>query len=720
MRSSIASRSFFVTCPKGIEGLLADELQSLGATDIRQTVAGVQVSGDMEFAYRCCLWSRLANRVLLPLARFPAPDADALYQGVLQLPWEEHLRSDGSLWVDFTGTHQGLRNTQFSAQKVKDAIVDRLRRPDGQRPSIRRDKPDVLVNVRLSKQQAVVNIDLSGDSLHKRGYRVDSVVAPLKENLAAALLIRAGWPSMAEEGGALIDPMCGSGTLLVEGALMAADIAPGLQREDFGFMRWLQHDAALWQKLRAEAEQRREQGLAGTLPEIRGYDEHVLAIRASERNIEAAGVSSFVRVMRKPLDNFRRPTHRQLEHGLLLTNPPYGERLGEHEALIPLYRQLGDVLKQDFIGWRAGVFTGNPELGKQMGLRVEKQYKLFNGTIPSVLLLFDVNEASFIQQPRIEPGVELSEGAQMLANRLKKNRKQLDKAFQRRGINCYRIYDADLPEYASAIDIYGDHLHIQEYAPPKSVDPRRAERRLLETQQAVASVFNVDADKISVKQRRRNPGKQQYEKLRDDPFDHMLVVEEGPARFYVNLWAYLDTGVFLDHRLVRQKVAELAAGKRLLNLFCYTATATVQAALAGATSSISVDMSRTYLQWARRNFQLNKLGPRHELVQADCLSWLWACREPFDVILLDPPSFSNSKRMTDVLDVQRDHVKLIRRCVELLKPGGTLVFSTNLKRFKLDCDELADLELSDISKSTIDLDYQRHPDIHQCFLISAP
>lgn len=701
--------------------MLADELEALGARELRQTVAGVQASGDLTFAYRCCLWSRLANRVLLPLARFPAPDAEALYAGIQQLKWEDHLRSDGTLWIEFNGMHSGLRNTQFSAQKVKDAIVDRLRTPDGQRPSIRRDKPDLLVNVRLSKQQAVVNIDLSGESLHKRGYRVDSVVAPLKENLAAALLIRSGWPSIMKQGGALIDPMCGSGTLLIEAAMMAADMAPGIWRDDFGFLRWLQHDSRAWEELCTEAQQRRERGLAGDLPEIRGYDEQVLALRAAERNVAAAGVDDFVRVMRKPLQDFRRPTHRQLEQGLVITNPPYGERLGEHEKLVPLYRHLGGVLRSEFINWQAAVFTGNPELGKQMGLRAGKQYKLFNGSIPSVLLLFDVSEAIFVDQRevQIDPAGELSEGAQMLANRLKKNRRQLDKVFQGRGINCYRIYDADLPEYASAIDIYGDHLHIQEYAAPKSVDPRRAERRLLETQQAVASVFQVTADKISVKQRRRNPGRQQYEKLQDDPFEQLLVVEEGPARFNVNLWAYLDSGVFLDHRLVRQKVAELSAGKRLLNLFCYTATATVQAAIAGASSSVSVDMSRTYLLWARKNFQLNRLSSRHELVQADCLEWLWSCREAFDVILLDPPSFSNSKRMTDVLDVQRDHVKLIRRCMELLNPGGTLVFSTNLKRFKLDREQLTDIHLVDISKSTIDLDYQRRPDIHQCFLVSA-
>lgn len=720
MNQLSSPESFFISCPKGLESILLKELAALGGEELRQTVAGVHASGDLVFAYRTCLWSRLASKVLLPLARIPAASAEELYAGVNGLDWSAHLRPDASLWIDFVGTNQSLRNSQFAAQKVKDAIVDRVRQVDGTRPDIQRDKPDLTVNVRLSKQQAVVNLDLSGAGLHKRGYRVDSVVAPLKENLAAALLVRSGWPEMAGEGAAFIDPMCGSGTLLIEAAMMAADIAPGIWREEFAFERWLQHDATVWDHLKQEAGERRQQGLARALPEIRGYDEHVLAIRAAERNIEAAGLARQIRVIRKPLAEFKRPTHAPMEQGLLLTNPPYGERLGEHRELIPLYQRLGEVLKSDFKGWRAGVFTGNPELGKTMGLRSRKKYKLFNATIPSELLLFEVGEENFVGEAEsgsIE-GVELSPGAQMVANRLNKNRKQLDKLFRQRNIDCYRVYDADLPEYAAAIDLYGDYVHVQEYAAPKSVDPRKAGKRWLEIQQAVISAFDLPAERMSLKQRRRNRGKQQYERLQEQPLEKTLTVREGEAKFLVDLWSYLDTGLFLDHRLVRQKVAELALGKRFLNLFCYTASATVQAAIGGAASSVSVDMSRTYLDWATKNFDLNNLGDRHQLVQADCLAWLNACREAFDVIMLDPPSFSNSKRMEEVLDVQRDHVKLIRRCMDLLKPGGTLVFSTNLKRFKMDYDELDKYQIADITKATIDKDFQRRPTIHHCFLIT--
>ncbi|MEX1033667.1 MAG: bifunctional 23S rRNA (guanine(2069)-N(7))-methyltransferase RlmK/23S rRNA (guanine(2445)-N(2))-methyltransferase RlmL [Cellvibrionaceae bacterium] len=725
-----SNRSFFVSCPKGLEAILLDELAALGGRELRETVAGVHVSGDSAFAYRCCLWSRLGSKMLLPIAKIPSNSADELYTGIHAIDWQEHLAADGFLWIDFVGTNPALRNSQFAAQKVKDAIVDRLRQPDGQRPSIRRDAPDLIVYVRLSKQQAVVNIDLSGASLHRRGYRVDSVLAPLKENLAAALLVRSGWSQFHMQGAALIDPMCGSGTLLIEAAMMAGDIAPGLQHGQFAFERWRQHDSAVWTGIMEEARERREQGLGRGLPEIRGYDDNVLAVRAAERNIAAAGLDEHIRVMRKPLAEFKRPTHKAMETGLILTNPPYGERLGEHQQLIPLYQRLGEVLKSDFVGWRAGVFTSNPTLGKAMGLHSHKKYKLYNGTIPSELLLFTIEPDNFIQARRDRSvggealvgsetaTSELSAGAQMLANRLVKNRKQLGKLFRKRNIDCYRIYDADLPEYAAAIDLYADHVHIQEYAAPKSVDTDKAEQRLGEIQQVVAAAFEVGAERMSLKQRKRTRGKQQYERLRDNPLDRMITVHEGDAAFQVNLWSYLDTGLFLDHRLVRQKVAELALGKRLLNLFSYTATATVQAALGGAASSVSVDMSKTYLHWARRNFTLNKLSDKHQLVQADCLEWMHACREPYDVILLDPPSFSNSKRMEETLDVQRDHGKLITRCMDLLKSGGTLVFSTNLKRFKMDEEYLGKFRVDDITKATIDKDFQRRPTIHQCFLIT--
>ncbi len=746
---------YFATCPKGLEGLLNTELQQLGGEDIRETVAGVYFSGDISMAYRACLWSRLANKILLPLASFEAGTQEELYDGVREIRWEEHLSPSGSLLVDFIGTSDAIRNTQFGALKVKDAIVDCLRDFSGERPSVAKRDPDLLVNVRLSKNKAIVSIDLSGESLHRRGYRVKQGSAPMKENLAAGILVRAGWPEIAAQGGALLDPMCGSGTILIEAALIAADIAPGLLRGSFGFERWLNHRSDIWLELRDEAFARKKAGLGKeNLPEIRGYDADVKVIRAAEENIVSAELDHWLRVSRKELKDFVRPTHKAMEFGLVLSNPPYGERLGEIESLKLLYAHLGERLRNEFQGWRAGVFTGNPDLGKQMGLRADKKYKFFNGTIPSELLMFSISSEAFVQsrveqdarfskdddvrkvaeakvkiENKKEQAAALSNGAQMLVNRLQKNLKQLEKWANKNDISCYRLYDADMPEYSAAIDIYRGQVqpnrapqlyaHVQEYAAPKSVDEDKAAGRFAEIEQAVPFALDIPDAHISYKQRRRNKGASQYEKLSERPTGDLFSVQEGAAKLHINMWQYLDTGLFLDHRPVRLMIADLAKDKRFLNLFCYTATASVHAAMAGARYTVSVDMSNTYLNWARKNFALNGLSEsRNRLEQADCLKWLEQNDQQFDLILLDPPSFSNSKRMEDVLDVQRDHVQMIKHAISALAEGGTLIFSNNLRSFKLDHEALSAFTIEDISARTIDEDFKRNSKIHQCWLIT--
>jgi len=745
---------FFATCPKSLEGLLFSELAQLGATELRETVAGVYFSGSIETAYRVCLWSRLANKVLLPLANFEVDSQDALYDGVRKIAWQEHLSPNGSLLVDFVGTSDAIRNTQFGAVKVKDAIVDCLRDFSGERPSVAKRDPDLRINARLSKDKIIISVDLSGESLHRRGYRLKQGSAPMKENLAAGILIRAGWPEIAADGGALLDPMCGSGTILIEAALMAADIAPGLARASFGFERWLNHRNDIWLTLREEAQERRRIGLAKNLPEIRGYDADIKVIRAAEENIVSAELDHWLRVSRKELAEFKKPTHTELKNGLVLSNPPYGERLGEVESLKILYAHLGERLRNEFQGWRAGVFTGNPELGKQMGLRADKKYKFFNGTIPSELLMFSIASEAFVQSRveqdgrfshdqkervaaeqrvretnREEQAAALSNGAQMLVNRLQKNLKQLEKWARKNEVNAYRLYDADMPEYSAAIDVYCGqtqpgkpaqwYANVQEYAAPKSVDEDRAAQRFAEIELAVPYALDIPATRISYKQRRRNKGTQQYEKLTELPTGDVFSVQEGSARLHINMWQYLDTGLFLDHRPVRTMIAQMAKDKRFLNLFCYTATASVHAAMGGARYTVSVDMSNTYLNWARKNFALNGLSEsKNRLEQADCLKWLEKNDQQYDLILLDPPSFSNSKRMEDVLDVQRDHVEMINNAMRALDEKGTLIFSNNLRTFKLDGEALSAYTIKNISAQTIDEDFKRNPKIHQCWLIT--
>jgi 23S rRNA (guanine2445-N2)-methyltransferase / 23S rRNA (guanine2069-N7)-methyltransferase len=715
-----SQQRFFATAPKAMEGLLAAELKGLGAANVQETRAGAGFQGDLATAYRVCLWSRVANRVLLPVARFEAPDAEALYGGVLAMDWGRHLDPDGTLAVDFSTVRSQISHSQFGAQKVKDAIVDQLRHETGRRPSVDRERPDLRINVYLHRDQATVNIDLSGDSLHRRGYREQGVEASLKENLAAAILLRAGWPELARQGGALVDPMCGSGTLPIEAALMAADWAPGLARDYWGFLGWRQHDAGLWQALLADARRRRDKGLA-KLPPIRGYDFNRRAVAIARDNAQRAGLAEYLRF--EVADVKQCPDPGLGDSGLVVVNPPYGERLSEHEALRPVYRALGDCLKQRYPGWRAAVITSDAELGKCIGIRARRIHKLFNGALACVLLQFDIEPRWYMGAGRAD-ATAADPGAEMFANRLRKNLKQLARWREREQVSCFRAYDADMPEYALAVDVYQAEQRwvvVQEYAAPASIDPKKAEARRRAALAVLPAALAVEPQRVVFKERRRQKGSAQYERLQSAERFHE--VREGPCRFWVNFEDYLDTGLFLDHRLTRAMVGELAKGRRFLNLFAYTGTASVYAALGGASATTTVDMSNTYLDWARRNLELNGIrGPRHELLRADCTEWLaQAQREGrrYGLIFLDPPTFSNSKFMAESFDVQRDHVALIQGAAALLEADGVLIFSNNFRRFRLDTAALAGLHLAveDISRATLPRDFERNPKIHRCWKI---
>ena len=711
---------FFATAPKAMEGLLAAELKSLGAADVQEARAGAGFQGDIAAAYRICLWSRIANRVLLPVAQFAAPDPEALYHGVMDVDWREHLDPTGTLAVDFSTVRSQINHSQFGAQKVKDAIVDQLRRETGERPSVDRDRPNLRINVYLHRDQATVYIDLSGDSLHRRGYREQGVEASLKENLAAAILQRAAWPEIARQGGALVDPMCGSGTLPIEAAMMAADIAPGLERGYWGFIGWRLHDAATWQALMADARKRREKGLA-RMPSIRGYDYNRRAVAIARDNAERAGLADYIQFELAAIE--RCPAPAPGSSGLVVVNPPYGERMSEHEALRPVYGALGDCLKNHYQGWRAAVITSDAELGKCIGIRARRIHTLFNGALACMLLQFDVEPRWYMGADRPAPTEKPRDpGAEMFANRLRKNLKQLARWCEREQVSCFRAYDADMPEYALAIDIYQAEerwVVVQEYTAPASVDADKAEARRRAALSVLPEVLEAPEQRVVFKERRRQKGSAQYEKLQSAERFHE--VREGPCRFWVNFEDYLDTGLFLDHRQTRALIGQLAKGKRFLNLFAYTATATVYAGLGGATATTTVDMSNTYLDWARRNLELNGLrGSKHETLRADCTDWLAQAQQEgrrYGLIFLDPPTFSNSKFMEDSFDVQRDHVALIRGAVVLLEPGGVLIFSNNFRRFKLDTEALADLDIEDISAATLPPDFARNPKIHRCWKI---
>lgn len=718
---------YFASCPKGIENLLSDELAELGCENLRQTIAGVSFSAPLKTLYKVLLWTRLANRILMPLARDKAKTSDEIYNLVYQIPWDDYMLPSATILVDFVGSNDDITNTQFGAQRVKDAVVDRFVGLGMARPSVSKIAPDVRINARLTKSSLILSIDMSGDSLHRRGYRTKQGAAPLKENLAAAVLVRAGWPRLLEKARqekkqiALADPMCGSGTFLIEAAMMAANMAPGLKREVFGCERLRTHDKELWQSVKQEAEAEILPLDDAMFPIIQGGDIDEYMLRISRENISETPFGNCIRLKHSALEHFTAPSSEgggDLE-GLLICNPPYGERLGEAEDLRVVYQTLGQVAKENLSGWQIGVFTSNVELAREMRLRAKNKYKFFNGKLPTELHLFDIlgGEAK-LREDRDVQTTPLSDGAEMVFNRLKKNRKRLDRWIKKENIECYRLYDADMPEYSAAIDVYGDQFHIQEYKAPKTINENNAQVRFNEICHATVKAFDLQPDQVISKTRMRQKGRAQYQKLGELDQKHFLEIQEGGAKLRVNLHDYIDTGLFLDHRPLRKRIRAEASGKQFLNLFCYTATATVQAVLGGAAGSVSVDLSNTYLDWAKNNFALNNISTaRHSLVRADCIKWLNDCRQGFDIIMLDPPSFSNSKSTTTILDIQKDHAQLIQRCMDILNPGGVLYFSVNLRSFKLDESLVGHFHVDNISKETLDPDFERNPKIHSCWAI---
>jgi 23S rRNA (guanine2445-N2)-methyltransferase / 23S rRNA (guanine2069-N7)-methyltransferase len=717
-------RYWIATAPVGAASVLAEELAQFGASDIRERSHDVKFQGTLEVGYRACLWSRTATRVLLSLGSIDASSSKGVYEAAKRIDWREHLGPDATLACDCSGGNESIRHTIYGSQLLKDAVCDNLRESTGKRPDIKPERPAVLLHLHVEGPTALLSVDFSGESLHRRGYRSEGGRAPLKENVAAAVLLRAGWPGICAQGGSLLDPMCGSGTFLTEGALIAADAAPALDRDYFGFTGWRGHDAELWEQLRAEARARRAARAARRC--ILGSDLDADAVRMSIAHAEQAGVAEWIHVEKRALSEAAPPAPKagQGAPGLVVANPPYGERIGAESGLPALYSELGTTLCDRFKGWQAAILTGNPPLARNLGIYAKRTHRFYNGTIECRLLRFDLNESS-AQRPAEEVRADWSSrpGAQMFANRLRKNLQRLDPWAEREQVDCFRVYDADMPEYAFAIDLYGRgarHAYVQEYAAPKSVNQEGARERRREVLAVLPEVLALPIAHIHSRVRKPQKGNEQYEKR--DALDERHAVQEAGLKFWVNFHDYLDTGLFLDHRIVRGLLRGWANGADFLNLFCYTGSATVYAAAGGARSTTSVDLSNTYLDWAHENLLLNGFaGSNHELYRADCLAWLeeQEAKGPrFDLIFVDPPTFSNSKRMEGVLDVQRDHVGMIRRSLKLLRPAGRLVFSTNYSRFKFDAAAFSDLVVADISEETIPKDFERHARIHRCYSIS--
>ena len=742
------SNHFFATCSKGVEDLVQKELEQLGVTDTKIHTGGVAFSGDLENAYKVCLWSRVASRILLQLKEFTIESDDDLYSAIISIDWSQHFSEDNTLAIDCFSSHSIVNNSHFATLRVKDAIVDQFVQNTEQRPSIDRESPDIRINVYLSDKQCLVYLDLSGDALHKRGYRQSAGSAPLRETLAASMLYRAKWNSFYEQALPFYDPMCGSGTLLIEAAMMAANIAPGLLRKKFGFFNWKpfaldKAESDRWHAALRDAEEKKQTGLA-TAPVISGSDNSEQLVGIARINIKAAGLESVIKVFLQDASKDITPyTEKQ---GLIVTNPPYGKRIGQVQLLRTLYHRFGVQLKKNFDGWTAVIITSEQELAKSIGLRAFRKNTLFNGALKSVLYQYKIDshrpgraddtaaeiegddkgsgKESDVKTAAHSSAQQTSEHALMFANRLKKNYKHLKKWARKNNVSCYRVYDADIPQYAVAIDKYEHWVHVQEYQAPKTIDKQKAFLRINDVIDVVADILETKQQNVVLKVRKKQEGSSQYQK--QDKKEYTTTVTENGLKFIINMYDYIDTGLFLDHRATRSLVKKLAKDRSFLNLFAYTGSVTVYAAAGGAASTTTVDMSNTYLNWAQENMALNGYAGNvytesgHKFVREDCLKWLKQAideNQKYQLIFVDPPTFSNSKKMDTSLDINRDHVALLSGCLALLEDDGQIIFSTNAKSFKFDESLRDDCFIKEITAQTTTEDFRRKP-LHRCWCLT--
>lgn len=839
---------FYASCPEGFEAALADELRGMGLRQVRPLKGRVAFAGSPADAERACLWSRLASRIFVVLGRFACADAEDLYEATRSIAWERILRAGATIAVTARGTNDELRNSHFAALRVKDALCDRMLEVEGRRPNVDTDDPDARISLTLRGERASIQLDLSGDPLFKRLPREATrthAAHVLRPDYAALACAQGNWQEICSaaltntkdtmgdadtavpaDGGALangsalagstverptptlpvlIDACCAGGGVVLEAASILADRAPGLERRNWGFQSWSEHDAATWRELLNEADRRAELA-KGRVARIVATDPSGDAVACARRILKAAGLADRVIFVQPDLDKISRKLMMpaccggeprgfvfldttetaisKMSRVLDLATSLHAGACGADPVRAMLSTMPTVALTRDDLLIRA---LGEPARSlRVMPNNEEAELAVFsaaNGAITAGegnAAAEDPMPAEDAVKSNVAPSpatalIDLGDGkpcpvlipeSEQFARRLRKVAKLRRKWAQREGVTCYRVYDADLPDYSAAIDLYegsattpGRWLVIAEYAAPREVDPALAEARLLDILTLAPRILQVDPDNVFAKARIRSRGGSQYGKQAGGsnpgkggkprgtrsgsapanrpsqgagsgtPSDirtrRLPLIEEGGLTFAVNFNDYLDTGIFLDHRITRGLVREHARGKRFfLNLFAYTGTATCYAADAGVEETVTVDLSNTYLDWAERNMEQNGfVGPDHHYVRADVMSWIRDMRQTrnrWDLIFCDPPTFSNSSKMgRRTWDVQRDHVELLVGLSRLLSREGEAIFSCNLRTFRPDIEELAraGVVLTDITDETIPEDFARNKKIHHCYLV---
>ena len=716
---------FFARCAAGFEGTLSRELKSLSVRRVRPLKGGAAFFGTIADAYRVCLWSRIATRVQLMLARLDARDADALYTGATRMPWENHVASGTTIAVQAHGENAFLRNTQSTALKVKDAVCDRLRKVCGERPDVDPHDPDLAIDVSVHEHHATIYLNLSGPSLHRRGYREQSVQteAPLKETLAAGMLLAAGWYRLAREGAAFADPMCGSGTLAIEAALIGADIAPGILRARWGFTGWAQHDDALWDEIADEARRRADSAREHGAPLV-ASDCDARAISIARANAERAGVAhmiSFSVVGAEHLGSRLEAACGYLpERGLIAVNPPYGHRLQTSGGLSGTYAALSQGIASLPEAWRMAVITPDAGIDTALGRRASRTIPCFNGPIRAAVRLYDTMpsqraEVEVISLAGARHTVSVAEeNSGQFAARLRKVAKERAKWARKAGITCYRIYDADRPEYALSVDLFTAcrpdrerFIRVEEHPAPAAIDADRADIRFSDACALIPVVLDIDRENMHAQGRSRGDGGEQQRSARDPLVIH---VEERGHVFEVNLSARHDNGLPLDQRAVRELIGSMASKARFLSLGSYAGAPAVYAAAGGATEVTVVDPAQSYLDWAHRALGENGFSDRrYRFERSELAAWLSSAGRSgraFDLAYCD-------------VSVLSDHLPL-DRVADVLAPDGALILIARSRAFKIDgrALEAAGFTFEDVTARTIPHDFERTPRIHRCWLIA--
>jgi 23S rRNA (guanine2445-N2)-methyltransferase / 23S rRNA (guanine2069-N7)-methyltransferase len=724
---------YFAPCPPGAGEILARELEKLGAGSIETAPMGVGFLGDIKTSYDACLELRTASRLLLELFSGSASDEDELYRLAADYDWALLFSPDRTISCRVTGVPMN-RDPRFAALRLKDAVADRFSRNGGVRPSVDRKTPDVRIEARWDGRYASVYLNWSGAPLHERGYRTERTDAVLRETAAASVLAIAGWTEMAVQKAAFVDPVCGSGTLLAEAAMMAVDAPPGVHRRSWGFEALRTHNDSLWNSIRNKALIRYGESLE-KLPIIAGFDNDENALRIARANLRRAGLQQSVRMGLHDISRGRPEFWPRGSLGMICADPPYGHRVSGDP--LPVYKALGDLFRTLESGWKMALLAPDRKTASATCLRAETYKQTVSGGKDIVLALYGrlgkTGEGSAVPSfaasfpgpekpaknhvPVPEPVADNAPDpkADSLKKLLEKNLNTISAWAAKKGVTSFRIWDADMPEFNAAVDWYeGRWLHVQEFAAPAKVPPETTRRRLETLLSALKELTGCPDDDLFLKTRQR--GIRPYGKMGSS--GERYIVRENSMRFYVNFTDYLDTGIFLDHRATRARIRDLAGNGKFLNLFAYTGTATVMAAAGGAEKTVSVDVSNTYLEWAHDNLKLNGMDkPSHLSVRSDAFDFLDKYPDLFNLIFIDPPTYSNGTGRKD-WSVQDDHARLIRSAMDHLENDGTLIFAENFRQFVFDPDLKNDFSVAEITRETTDPDFVRRGGAHRCWVIS--